>query len=152
MNDLISRKTAQETLQNARVMVMGMRFGQTVLYEYARQCRETMISALDTVEPADAEYVKHGSWIPAGKTERGTNILMCSCCKKKRKGISKSNYCRDCGARMDLPDISQETLDAMIEIGKDAHFMVLDDETYEQDSYWPKENPFINKKSKETSE
>lgn len=117
MNDLISRKEAVEALQGARVRVMGMRIGSTVLAEYAKQCRDAMVDAVANVPAAEAEYVRHGGWIPVGKTDKGAVILRCSYCKTERKGISKSAYCRDCGAKMDLPAITEEDLDTLIKIG-----------------------------------
>lgn len=147
--DLISRKAAQEALQGARIMVTGMRYGKTILSEYARQCRDSLLSTIDTVEPADAEYVKHGYWMSVGKTEKGTTILMCSCCKTERKGIAKSKYCRDCGARMDLTDIPQEAMDEILDASRIMKPFVTEDFVFEQDTLWPKENPYLKKENTE---
>jgi hypothetical protein len=50
---------------------------------------------------ADIAEVKHGHWIKVGKTEGRANILQCSVCGKVRRGIAKTPYCKDCGAKMD---------------------------------------------------
>ena len=105
-NDLIRRQDAFDAMTSARFHITGMRIGKVILKEYGNQCRDILLSAVQNVEPADAEYVRHGSWIVVGKTEGGSNILKCSCCKRIRKGISKSAYCRDCGAKMDLEEVS----------------------------------------------
>lgn len=142
-DDLISRKEALAALCGARIYVAGMRSGKVILTEYAKQCRAAMIESVRAVPAADAEYVKHGSWHVVGHTEKGTPIVRCSVCRKERKGIAKSAYCRDCGAKMDLVEITKDALDALLKIGQDAHFTVLDDEQYEQDGLWPKENPYL---------
>ena len=146
MGDLISRAKALDALHAARVRVMGMRVGKTILYEYAKQCRDAMIEAIASVPDEDAEYVKHGFWIPCGKTNKGSSILKCSSCGMVRKGVSKTAYCRDCGAKMDLPMATDEELEEFITMAFSANELAIDnEETYEQESYWPKENPFLNR-------
>lgn len=146
MGDLISRVKALDALYAARVRVMGMRVGKTILSEYAKQCRDAMIEAIATVPDEDAEYVRHGFWIPCGKTEKGSTILRCSVCKTERKGVSKSIYCRDCGAKMDLPMVRDEELDEFITAALTAQNYILDnEETFEQEYLWSKENPFLNR-------
>lgn len=150
MSDLISREKALEALYDARVRVMGMRIGKTILSEYAKQCRDAMINAIKGVPGADAEYIRHGYWIEMGKTEKGSRILKCSCCKTERKGVSKSAYCKDCGCKMDagVIDISDEATDEDDEnefthMNRNVHNFAIDEsESYEQENYWPKENPY----------
>ena len=101
-NDLISRAAALKALQDAKPRVTGMRLGKVILAEYAKQCREGLSDAVRNVAPANAEYLRHGRWITVGKTEKGSIILRCSVCGIERKGISKSAYCKDCGAKMDV--------------------------------------------------
>lgn len=43
----------------------------------------------------------HAHWIISH--EGGKRTFVCSACQNKRHGISKSAYCRDCGAVMDEP-------------------------------------------------
>lgn len=59
------------------------------------------VSQLKSLPAADVVEVKHGEWIKVGKTESGANILQCSVCGKVRRGIAKTAYCKDCGAKMD---------------------------------------------------
>ena len=101
-NDLISRSAALKALEDAKPRVSGMRLGKVILAEYAKQCREGFVDAVNNVAPADAEYVRHGRWIVVGKTEKGSTILRCSVCGIERKGVNKTTYCRDCGAKMDV--------------------------------------------------
>lgn len=146
MNDLISRAKALDALYAARVRVMGMRVGKTVLSEYAKQCRDAMVEAIMSVLSEDAEYIKHGFWIPCGKTEKGSAILRCSSCGTVRKGVSKTAYCRDCGCKMDLPLITDEELNEFVALALTEPKLIIDNnETFEQESYWPKENPFLHK-------
>lgn len=110
-NDLISRSAALKALEDAKPRVTGMRLGKVILAEYQKQCREGYVDAIRTVAPADAEYVRHGLWIVVGKTEKGSTILRCSVCGIERKGINKTAYCRDCGAKMDVVIYMDESND-----------------------------------------
>lgn len=56
---------------------------------------------IDETPTADVAEVKHGKWIKVGTTESRANILQCSVCGKVRRGIAKTAYCKDCGAKMD---------------------------------------------------
>lgn len=106
--DLISRETALKVLEEAKVYVSGMRFGKIILKEYVSQVREGYIDILRNIPKEDAEFVHHGGWITIGKSDKGSIIRKCSYCGTERTGISKSKYCRDCGALMDLPDTIME--------------------------------------------
>lgn len=102
MSDYISRDEAMKALQEARIMVMGMRAGKTVLSEYAYQCKLQYLKTLIDIPSADVAPVKRGRWITVGKTSNGTIIRKCSYCETVRNGGVKSKYCRDCGAHMVL--------------------------------------------------
>lgn len=60
---------------------------------------------------ADVEVVKHGKWIEVQK-ENILNVIVpvleCSACGKYTVGtrgiVTKSNYCPNCGAKMNLED------------------------------------------------
>lgn len=104
--DLISRETALKVLEETKVYVSGMRFGKIILKEYISQVREGYIGILRNIPKADADFIHHGGWITVGKSEKGSIIRMCSHCGTERTGISKSKYCRDCGALMDLPEMT----------------------------------------------
>ena len=155
MDDLISRKEALKALEQARIYVSGLRSGKTILAEYAKQCREMLISSVRNVNGVDAEYVRHGAWITVGKSKNGTVTRKCSSCGIERKGINKSAYCRDCGAKMDLLECSEETVDALLNIGRNTHtkghleplYVLDEEETFEQETCWTKENPYLKKES-----
>lgn len=102
MSDYVSREEALKALQEARIMVMGMRAGKTILSEYAYQCKLQYLKTLIDVPSADVAPVRRGRWITVGKTPNGTIIRKCSYCDTVRKGGTKSTYCRDCGAHMVL--------------------------------------------------
>ena len=105
MSEYIKREDAMNALLDTKIMVVGMRAGKTVLSEYANQCRSQYINTLTNVPEVEVEPVKHGRWVTIGYSDSGSIIRQCSHCGIKRKGISKSTYCRDCGARMDLPEL-----------------------------------------------
>ena len=102
MSDYISREEALKALQEAKIMVMGMRNGKTILSEYAYQCKLQYLRTLIDVPSADVAPVRKGRWITVGKTPNGVIIRQCSYCDTVRKGGVKSKYCRDCGAHMVL--------------------------------------------------
>lgn len=61
---------------------------------------------IDNLPTADVEEVKHGEWIKKPfvsdllrKTVKSEFIYTCSVCGYD--SISESNYCRNCGAKMD---------------------------------------------------
>ena len=106
--DLISREIALKALEEAKVYVSGMRFGKNILKEYTSQVRDGYIDILRNIPKEDAEFVHHGGLITIGKSDKGSIIRKCSYCGTERTGISKSKYCRDCGALMDLPDMAMD--------------------------------------------
>ncbi|MCQ2802972.1 MAG: hypothetical protein MJ225_04835 [Bacilli bacterium] len=62
------------------------------------------ISSLKSVPTIDAEPVKHGHWIKVGES-CGIDILECSICHIQHPRLA-SEYCCDCGAKMD--DMSED--------------------------------------------
>lgn len=102
--DLISRETALKALEEVKVYVSEICFGKIILKEYTSQVREGCIDILRNIPKEDAEFIYHGGWITIGKSNKGSIIRKCSYCGTERTNISKSKYCRDCGALMDLPD------------------------------------------------
>jgi hypothetical protein len=119
MEELISKKKAIEMLEGAQIHITGMRFGKTILNDYATKCRENLVNVVRDMPCEDAEHVRHGIWILVGKTEHGSNILKCSDCGRERKGSGRSSYCRDCGCKMDLLLEDQEGMfDGTVEIGE----------------------------------
>lgn len=105
MNNFVDRDIVIETLRTTPVHVTGVRLGKLILPQYEDKCREAFIEAVRQVSPVtDVEPVRHGYWIDCGKTEKGSSIIQCSYCGKKRAGVAKSPYCRDCGAKMDCED------------------------------------------------
>ena len=53
------------------------------------------IEAMPTIEPE----VRHGRWIET--TVRGNQSIICSACSAENQTICPSNFCPNCGARMD---------------------------------------------------
>lgn len=83
MNDLISREEARNLMYHK----------QEPLTEYD----------LDSLPTVDAEPVKHGHWIkPTVIDGRAFNIPHCSVCNEVPCGVDEhTNYCPNCGAKMD---------------------------------------------------
>jgi hypothetical protein len=104
MNDYINREDALKAMQDARIMVMGMRAGKTILSEYAYQCKLQYLKTLIDIPRADVKVVKHARQELVRTAPNGTRITRCTYCKTERRNAGKSAYCRDCGARFDLND------------------------------------------------
>jgi hypothetical protein len=104
MAEFINKQDAIKLLESNRVVVTGMRFGKTIITDYANRIRGELVNTIRKMPTADVEYVRHGYWITVGKTDRGAPILQCSWCGRVRKGVNKTIYCRDCGAKMDLQE------------------------------------------------
>lgn len=102
MSDYISRNEALKALEGAKLYITGMRYGKTILAEYANQCRQQYINTLNSIPSAEVAPVRKGRWITVGKTPNGVIVRKCSACDTVRKGGVKSTYCRDCGAHMVL--------------------------------------------------
>lgn len=62
-------------------------------FEYAFRAQ------LEALPAVDAVPVVHGSWIPIEHIEE--NICKCLICNYPISGWHKTNYCPNCGARMD---------------------------------------------------
>ena len=110
MKQFIDKNALILDISNAPLHVTGMRYSKMVLADYTQKLRESMIAAIEKAPVEDVERVRHGTWITVGKTKAGTYIRMCSHCGRQRKGISKSAYCRDCGAKMDIQGAINEEL------------------------------------------
>jgi hypothetical protein len=47
---------------------------------------------------------------------------------------------------MDLPMVTDEELDEFVALAlTEPNYIIDNNETFEQESYWPKENPFLNR-------
>lgn len=103
MNQYINKNDLINMLTEAQLHVSGLRFGKTILRDYANKLRESLIELIRNAPAAEVAPVVHAHWINVGKTDSGAVILMCGHCKRQRKGSHKSAFCRDCGATMDLP-------------------------------------------------
>lgn len=91
-----------DALLRIRSMVHSAKAADVVPMEYHERCLEIEIQKRLAIEP------KHGRWVPIKRKNiwgDETDVLECSACKKSDvdgKGITKrSDYCPDCGARMD---------------------------------------------------
>ena len=60
--------------------------------------RENLKKAFDKIPTIDVQEVKHGKWEYEGQI-LGLDTYKCSLCKKDEFGMS--NYCPNCGAKMD---------------------------------------------------
>lgn len=63
--------------------------------------------------------VVHGRWEDAGKNIHGQKLTRCSRCKGN--SIEGGLFCRNCGAKMDLPNITDQTMDALLKMGRNVH-------------------------------
>lgn len=100
--EYVRKEDVIEMIRNADVIISSFRPGQCILTEYFKNCKKTFAQGVTALEKADVEPVRHGRWEILGYTEKGSQILRCSCCHNERAGGGKSTYCRDCGALMNL--------------------------------------------------
>ena len=85
--------------RNIRVNLMSnVDVDGTVTVENAERY---FLNLIEKTTTADVVEVKHGEWIVVGRTKGMSAILKCSYCGRVRKGHGRSNYCPDCGAKMD---------------------------------------------------
>ena len=61
------------------------------------------LEVVDTVPTIDADFLKHGRWVP---DRHGLNRANCSACNTLYKGniTSYGKYCPNCGTKMDLDE------------------------------------------------
>jgi hypothetical protein len=105
MCDFVKREDVINILETTPVRVTGVHLGKLILPQYENKCRSAFVDGVKNMESVkDIEYVRHACWVDCGKTEKGSSIIMCSRCNKKRAGVAKSPYCRDCGAKMDYEE------------------------------------------------
>lgn len=105
-NDLISRKTVYEELENLQMSVAGLRFGKGVLGEFMKKYREGVLRIVAKQPAIDAAPVNHGKPVPHYQTwcnSHGKPVATyqigyeCPFCGNP----DIKNYCQNCGAKMD---------------------------------------------------
>lgn len=64
------------------------------------------------------DAVKHGRWEYVGESN-GVKVYRCTNCGSLVAG--QGNFCKVCGAMMDLPNITKETAQALEAMGKNVH-------------------------------
>lgn len=69
------------------------------------------------IEDAPAVEAVHGRWIARNKGQN--NWVMCSVCNTVGSPFWKC--CPVCEAKMDLPQITEQTTDALMKMGENAH-------------------------------
>ena len=69
---------------------------------------------IDNIKPVDAVEVVHGRWAHIGE-----DCCVCSVCHKA--SIVDYYFCPECGTKMDLPQITEQTTDALMKMGENAH-------------------------------
>lgn len=103
-DDFIRRRDAITALTGADIRVKSWRIGQCILSEYFKSCKEGFIDIVRNCPGVDVIEVRHGAWETIKTNSNKGVVRRCSCCLKERVNAAKSAYCRDCGAKMDLPD------------------------------------------------
>ena len=98
MAEYIKRESIQKALKNVTDDPSCPLFLAAMIEQY-----------IDQEPAADVVEVKHGKWIEVQKENIWNDIvpvLECSACGKYTVGtrgiMTKSNYCPNCGAKMDL--------------------------------------------------
>lgn len=73
-------------------------------FKHYAETIEAMIDVVGAVEAADVQPVKRGRWIKTDKSIGVETAYACSECEYLVRESDRTNYCGDCGARMDLGD------------------------------------------------
>lgn len=62
-----------------------------------------LLVEIDEAPSADVTPVVHGRWIQGMRPDLDwvRYVLACSCCKYEIRGFGGTNYCSNCGAKMD---------------------------------------------------
>lgn len=77
-------------------------------------------------EDGKRDAVKHGRWEYNGEVDCDGNLQAnCSCCGAGDKHapcmVGNVPYCWKCGAKMDLPQVTEQTKNALYKMGEKAH-------------------------------
>ena len=115
MSDYIERELALRIIiQKQKELCPLGTYGKKYVDGYNREKFDEwqeIIDRIESVPAADVAEMKHGKWIEVQKENIWNDIvpvLECSACGKYTVGtrgiMTKSNYCPNCGAKMDLED------------------------------------------------
>ena len=103
---LIDANALKWKIGQVRLYVASLRYGKTILGKILESYRKAVFEEIDNAPTVDAVEVVHGRWIE--KWHR--NILgdyprfHCSECGEDKPNAIHTNYCPNCGAKMDLED------------------------------------------------
>lgn len=106
---LVYADDLRKEIESLSMTVTGLRAGKGVLAEFMRQYRDSVLRIIDEQPTVEAEPVRRGSWI---SWEEADNFIPspdrheCSACHDAAYVLVNriellSDYCPDCGARMD---------------------------------------------------
>jgi hypothetical protein len=108
--EYIEREALIEEINSLQVSVTGLRVGKSVLGEYIKHYKDSIIKIINEQPDADVAEIKHGKWI---NTYIDYSTAECSCCSEQFEVNEKSNsdlfnafkqfykYYPNCGAKMD---------------------------------------------------
>jgi hypothetical protein len=65
------------------------------------QTEDVFLDLVDSMPTIDAEPVRHGRWELINTPSMFMRMLECSICKGRVGSTVKTNYCPNCGAKMD---------------------------------------------------
>lgn len=108
MAEYIERKALRETFDNADADIVEEYEDGACDWGFGRQ---NILEVINSVPAADVAPVRHGRWdnIPntymcvAGRDgSYHGNATSCSACNEINPNAYKTNYCPNCGAKMDL--------------------------------------------------
>ena len=91
MNDLISRKSVLKAIEKLHV------------YGFATLDEDKLIETINKLPSVTLEE-KTGHWIDITNKNGTVIALRCSCCENSPKRGISSDYCPNCGARMEASE------------------------------------------------
>lgn len=99
MKEYLDKEVVQEMLENAQIISNG---------EYCGYCTEDV--RLNSIPAANVAEVRHGRWILEREPDGTPYCFHCSVCDNDFHHIgimTATDYCPNCGARMDEEDNKQ---------------------------------------------
>lgn len=121
--EYISKRDAMNAILDTDVKLTSFRIGQCILTEYFKTCRRVLADTVEGIDRADVEAVRHARWETIKTNSNGGVVRRCSWCKTERVNAPKSPWCRDCGAKMDIPEVDLRMESVWNKLGSDDPYV-----------------------------
>lgn len=100
---LIDADALAEELSSLTMTITGLRAGKGVLHKFLTEYRESVLRIVDEAPTIESEPLRHGRWVLVGADKRGRGgVFNCTTCNRCHP--HKSDYCPNCGVKMDAKE------------------------------------------------